>query len=425
MKRIHCAQRLKIIFVVVIILSFVLWSINIAIYRESSDQLSVFFARMNDFLADYTNTTGYSAYRSPYDNTAYVGFQHKQYPPLAYVLFWIVSRFSTQMETYYANDYFLNMYHEPLFLFMMMLFYIGCGIAIFELVKANLKGSRGLRTMVATAAMLSFPVLYTIERGNNIILVSILTMVYLFYYESEHRIAREIALVSLALASALKLTPAVLAILLVYRKRWADAVKVVIYALLLGILPFLFFDGGLPKQFPLWIRNLQLSAQAYSPFDGISISGVFGFFYPGDIGIETVLGRAVLIINYVICGLLLWFSAYYVHRWEKALALTLVMVSISGQSGRYGLLYFLPFMVMFLNVKSHTYTDLFVYLGILLIMCPYKTGLWERGMNYRAAIPVFCTVLLIRGAARIKAGRSTSALPKVTRIPGYRQSGVQ
>ena len=84
------------LFVVIGFLSFSLWICDILLNKGQSRQLDLFLARMTDFLADFTNTSGYCAFRSPYDNIAYSGFWHKQYPPFAYVFF--LAFFKIQLE---------------------------------------------------------------------------------------------------------------------------------------------------------------------------------------------------------------------------------------------------------------------------------------------------------------------------------------
>lgn len=274
------------LFVVIGFLSFSLWICDILLNKGQSRQLDLFSARMTDFLADFTNTSGYCAFRSPYDNIAYAGFWHKQYPPFAYIFFWVFSKFSWKMESYYATNNFLNMYQEPFFLVMLILVYVICCIIIFELVRKNMKGSEILRYGVAVTVILSFPMLFSIERGNNTLFASIFTMIYLFEYDSCSKCRREIALISLAVAAATKLFPAIFGILLLYQKRWKDALRTVLYGAALSVLPFFFFGGGFQYNYTLWIRNIRLAAEMHSPFEGCSIAAVIAGFVPASIATE-------------------------------------------------------------------------------------------------------------------------------------------
>ena len=112
-----------------------------------------------------------------------------------------------------------------------------------------------MRNGVAFSALLSFPVFFTIGTGNNTLFAAIFTMIYLFWYDSSNRYQREMALISLAAAAATKLAPAIFGILLLYEKRWKDALRTIIYGVVLGVLPFCVFGGGIRYNLPLWMAS--------------------------------------------------------------------------------------------------------------------------------------------------------------------------
>lgn len=383
------------LFAAVVITSFVLWLIGLTQRDVTDRQLDLFFGKMKDFLADYTNTTGYAANGDPYG----VVSKHRQYPPLAYVLFWFISRFHSDIGQYPSKNAFLDLYTDPLYLYVFIISYMAYAVAIFELLRSNIKADNKLKNMVAAACMLSFPMLYTIERGNNIILAFILTEVFLFYYDSDCKAAREVALFALALAAALKIFPATYAVFLLYDKRWNAAIRVTIYGLVLGILPFALLKGGISTELPLMIRNMTVSAKAHSPFSGASLAALFAHYYPGTL-LHTSMGTAVLIISYVLCALLLFLGAHCRHRWEQLLAVTFAALSISGQSGLYTLLFFIPFIVAFLNDDDHTLWDYGILFCGLLLMCAYQSPLMAWGLDYNFALLILLVLVMTKGISQ-------------------------
>ena len=401
MKRNSIRKQFGLIFAVLIIGFFVICTIDVALNNTSSTQMDLFFLRMDDFLADYSNTAGYSYRGSPYQNSTH-GYQHHQYPPLAYLLSQFASCFSGNMRKHYNAQYFLKLYQEPLFIYSFILLYMFIAICGFELIKKNVKRSRD-KWLISIAMMVSYPVLFTIERGNNAIIASILVMVYCFFYDHDSKAVRELALIALALAVALKLTPAVLAILLIYDKRYKDAVRITIYGALFTVLPFCFLDGGLAKELPLWYRNVRISAVRHSAFSGISISAVMANFLGGADAVDEIpaLRTTLLIVNYVICAFFLLSAPLYRQKWEKILAVTMVSISISGQSLEYNLLYLIPFMVFFFNEEEYRVADGITLLFILLIMYTYQSDLWTWGLNYNIAILGLCVMLLAKGIHNI------------------------
>ena len=398
-------------FIALHFLLLALWAGDIALFKENSYQINMFSQKMSDFLADFTNTAGDCAFRSPYDNIAYSDFMHKQYPPFAYIFFWLFSKFSWKMQDYYGANRFLDMYHEPFFLLMLFVFYTLCGIAVFELVRSKKTGSAFLRCSVAAAVVLSFPMLFTMERGNNTLLAAIFTMIYLFGYNSSSGCTREIALVSLAAAAATKLFPAIFGILLLYEKRWRDALHLMIYGILLGVLPFAIFDGGVGYNFPLWVRNARMAAEGHSPFEGCSIAAVIAETIPS--AIETGKGRAILLfINYFFCGLLLFLAPRFRHQWETVLAVSITVISVQGQSWHYCLLYLIPFMIMFLNEEAFSWRCICIWGSVVLMMTPYM--FWPHTIRVRIFLCVFVAWLIIEGAVQLTRGRVKGQRQRMT-----------
>ena len=101
-------------------------------------------------------------------------------------------------------------------------------IALYELIRSCKNGNKAVKIMSSIAFCLSMPVIFTIERANFLLMTLFFILFYIFNNDSENKIRRELALISLAMASALKLTPAVLGILLLYNKQWKEAIRTVI-----------------------------------------------------------------------------------------------------------------------------------------------------------------------------------------------------
>jgi hypothetical protein len=93
------------------------------------------------------------------------------------------------------------------------------------------------------AVLTCAPMLFTIERGNIILIAFILTLFYIFAYDSENPVVSELALISLAFAAALKIYPAVYGLLLLKEHKWKKAIRCVIYGIMLFILPFIYYSG--------------------------------------------------------------------------------------------------------------------------------------------------------------------------------------
>ena len=76
-----------------------------------------------------------------------------------------------------------------------------------------------------------------------ILLCLIALAVYAFTYDSQNKTYREVGILALAFAAALKLYPAVFGWFLIADKRYKDAVRCAIYGVALLLIPSFFFGG--------------------------------------------------------------------------------------------------------------------------------------------------------------------------------------
>jgi hypothetical protein len=89
----------------------------------------------------------------------------------------------------------------------------------------------------------SAPTMYLLERGNIIVLALIALMVYAFTYNSKESWKRELGLLCLAFSFSIKLYPVVFGWFLIADKRFKEALRCVIYGLLMLLIPSFFFGG--------------------------------------------------------------------------------------------------------------------------------------------------------------------------------------
>ena len=96
--------------------------------------------------------------------------------------------------------------------------------------------------------------LYSFDRGNIVWFCMAFLMVYIFTYDNKNKILREIGLISLAIATSIKIYPVVFGLMLLFDKRWAEAKRCIIYGVLIFFVPFLCFGGF--SEFTVLLSNL-------------------------------------------------------------------------------------------------------------------------------------------------------------------------
>ena len=81
--------------------------------------------------------------------------------------------------------------------------------------------------------------LFSYERGNVIYLAVIGMVCFIEHYQSENKVLREWSFIALAFAAAIKGYPAIFGILLIWEKRWKEAILFNPFTHVLLLLPFL------------------------------------------------------------------------------------------------------------------------------------------------------------------------------------------
>lgn len=93
---------------------------------------------------------------------------------------------------------------------------------------------------------------YTLIRGNTLLIALVLVLLFLVLNGSERAWKRELGLICFAAAGAFKLYPLFFGAVLLHEKRWGAAARSVLYFLALYFLPVLFYSGG----FGAYLGNL-------------------------------------------------------------------------------------------------------------------------------------------------------------------------
>jgi len=404
LEKIKTKTAFEIIFIATVGLSFLLWIIFIAVDGEASSQFRIFSENLWDFLADSTNVIGYSAGRNPYNNHIF-GLAEKAYPPLTYVLMFLVSRV-VQVNSYAEKfgDY-KNLWTDPKVLILIIIMTVVVVIMMYTIIQVTKNGSMLIKSLVAFVLCCSFPMLFSIERGNTIIITAILCMFYLFYYNSENKILKELALISLAIAVAFKITPAFLGILLLYNKQFKDSIRTVIYGIIIVFGPFVFLQGGF-SNIPLMFNNIFLNLKAYSSPEGCTFAGSFSKFgqvlTSNDYIVPDIWVAILKITTVIISIILLSVLPFFKTQWEKVATVVIILIILPSHSGTYCVLYMIPVIIMFLNEEKHGNVDIIYLLCMIMISWVYFCKLSDYIFNIHLALPVMTITLLITGISNAK-----------------------
>lgn len=389
-------DKMRIIYLCGSLLAIIYWFLNVFSKGMKSEQIGIFYKRFSDFLADYLNVIGYSAYGDPYHCTAYSSLAEKGYPPLCYVLFRPFANF-VDIDEYYKNDYFLSMRNEPLIIFMYCIIVSIIMIALYCIIKNNVSGNSFIKNLTALVFVLSSPVVFTIERGNILLLAMLASVFFVFYYNSENKIIREIALISLGFAFGIKIAPALFGVLLLFNKQYREAIRAAIYGLLFLFVPFLFLKGGF-SNIPTMIENMKLLSKTYGNGDGCTLRICLSSLFPHSVTVLWGGSLRFLVVFWLgIC------CVFCKRIWERATIIALIIMFVPFPSHYYCLIYLIPAAVLFLNEKKHYITDwialyCFFCIFVLIRFSAFKTfNLIIPQNTYESALMMLCILMMIYG----------------------------
>ena len=376
------------LFWITIISSFLAWFIALLINPQGR-QLDLFFLRMGDFWADATNTTGLASCLDPYHNDT-IGLENAVYPPLAYVLFEGLAFVSVVPKGTY-----LQYYYQPIWTFLFVIALIVILVLLFVVCLKQFKAFCAFDgLMLSIALCLSYPMLFVIERGNILILSSFAVAVYLFYYDSKSKWKKEIAIICLSLAIGIKLSPAVLGVLLINKKDWKTLCRAFLYGIFFIFFPFLFFDGDIQTNLLQMVSNIQLHFKHYSEFIGtglISSYTKYGLIIKGEQFQITPITYHFFKVLKILVSILLSLGIFFLQeKWKKALNATLILLILPSVSGAYCMIYMIPVTVLFMSSLIQdkiTVDKLIILLSLIMIFFVYRCD-FSIFFNFSFAIPV-------------------------------------
>lgn len=342
---------------VVIVVFFCLLFIN-----PTGTQLNVFFLKTNDFFADFFNPMIYVADNDVYHNTLN-GLHHKIYFPLTYMMFSLFSGFMdysglTLQDTYSSHPAMVSCLLFTVFSVFLFIHSLG------RLVRLDAK--------LIAIILCSSVFLFTVERGNPIIIAAALAVYFLAYKDSESRRTRILALTALCVAVVLKGYPVVLGLYLLRDRQFKAIGYCIVVTLLLAFLPFLYFKGGFDN-IPQFISNVQehnrLFDNAIYPRFGLTVFNsclidvlhAYGEEYR-SLGFTLTRGIVVLM---ALASMVLFF--FQRTPWKRIMLLMAIVAYVPSDNGFYCGIYFLPALLLFLHHEVPSKRN-YVYLALFILL---------------------------------------------------------
>ena len=218
------------------------------------------------------------------------------------------------------------------------------------------------------------------ERANNILLALACLCCFFAFKDSEKRLLRELALVMLCVASAIKLYPAIFGLLLLKERRWKDILRCMLYGAVLLFVPFAFMGGA--EGFRAWIELLRSGTEnTLSIAQGVGYKVNFSNMvvtWSAMTGSGTVTqgaidaGRTVALVLSVLAFLAAMVQR---ERWKQLMLLTGILIGLPGFSFQYCMIFVLLPLMVFLQTRSRRLPDyLYALLFSMMLMFAVMPG---------------------------------------------------
>lgn len=368
-------DRLLVFFLISVFCLFFIFFILFVINPEGN-QAEVFFEKTNDLMADYFNVAKFSANRNPYFSVF-----EGSYLPFPYVIFYVLSKFAP----YEALDS-LVAWKTTMGLFTSFYFMFFISAVYFLLLYMHSEGKKYSSFFLVISLMISGIFLFSFERGNLIILSAFFSTFFLFNYNSANKYLKEFAFLCLAFSASLKGFPALLGILLIYEKRFVEAIRLIVYGIIIAFLPFLLIRGGV-SNIPQFLKNLKTADDLFL----YSFYPRFGYYYFVSVWDKIDFLRVIIrketlnsilsLVMYVITLLGLFLNYYEKSKWKQVALLISIIILIPTNSAIYCGLYLFPVIIMFFNQATFYKKDRLYVILFIIFLNPLQVSILGKNIS--------------------------------------------
>lgn len=330
-----------------------------------SAQIDTYFVTDHTNTAmDYFNMLANIWHQDPY-------FEKANYPAMCFLILKVLYH----AEPVGQPDGFLlrNDMVAQLFYILVIL---ACVLAIWELIQYMAGGNKTVKNLFSVSLIFSGPFIFTLERGNLLILALVGSLAFLAFYNDRDQMKRLFAYFMLAFAASIKVYPAVLGLLVLKKRRFKEAVLLMGMGMLMFILPFFVFDG---------LASISKMIEGFTAAADVQLGMGFGINYCFD-NLLKIIGATfgvvitqtpgwMTILAACFCFLLFFTSK---QEWKQLYALVMVMIWVPSFSYTYALTFmFLPIVSFFFRTSEQRWKYAYATLMALLII-PYFLPMANR-----------------------------------------------
>lgn len=324
-----------IISIVLIIISAVF-----AVFTCGDSFINILFKERGDYLTDFFSSVAESL-DNPYSD------KHVIYPPLTVLAYGCIGKIISFfvdpiVGVPYADQMRESVAGLAVYFSTVLIFYI---LLVIVLVKFNKKRDKKLFIIEIFLLVLSYPILFSIDRGNSIIFSFIFCLLFVLMYSSENRYVRYLSHICLAVAVSIKIFPIFFWVLILRERRWGESILCLFIISIVFLSPFLLTDGSLS----ILIDNATTYVSSGDNMNGIiNIRNMVYAFIPNDLELVSRISTVLSYLYLVLCTLAIILDKQ-MDRWQAILLAASMLVLGPGFGAEYLLIYVMIPLIVFLN----------------------------------------------------------------------------
>ena len=305
-------------------------------------------------------------------NTYYV-IKDACFPPLAYIFYLFLNRILPTEQatgTHWGTDANGNAFDivQPYTLLLYVLYVAILTLLLYHCIIKLCKNMTQSQTMIFALSIIvsNIFVFWIFERGNSALIVAILLMAFYLWKDSPNKIKRELAMILLAVAVSFKVYPAIFGIIYIAEKRYKEAIRLIIYGIIIFVVPFAFFGG-----FDAIIQFVKNQLMVHSNMSGnMSSIHTVCLLYIKDEGTANIVSTILRVVVAILgISVVLWSRE---DEYKKYYLLSSMMIILPSWNGGYTRAYMLLPLILLLNTEMRKKGE-WLYTAIFAIMFSFIT----------------------------------------------------
>jgi hypothetical protein len=268
--------------------------------------------------------------------------------------------------------------------------------------------------LLVAACLISYPVLFALDRGNIDLWIALLSTVFVVTQRSRFEL---LGLLCLSLAISLKGYPAAFLILLVSERKYLSAIFCTFLSLLLSGITLYFMWDGFDRNFNGFLNNLNSYYRVYviggaslfassDPYNAMRliyfefVSPWYKLLSPNFMPLSPeIVSASILRIYSLLSMFFVVMAAFFVlaipsARWKKVTAICLIAILFPNVANDYKLCILFPGLYLLLSENINSRTEKVSFFLFCLLLIP-KSYLFINGKSISMIINPLLLIALI------------------------------